>query len=133
MEINLDKKQIRTFGLGLAVILTVFALWNYYKGHMTTSVILLTLGTTSASSAILFQPVIKPVYIVFMKISHVLGWINTRILLGLIFYVVITPIGFVIKIFGKDLLDRKIEPDKQSYWIKREKVHTEKSRYEKQF
>ena len=133
MEINLDKKQIRTFGLGLAVILSVFAALNLYKGHQSVALTLLIFGAISAVLAILCQILLKPVYIVFMKISHVLGWINTRILLGLIFYVVITPIGFVIKIFGKDLLDRKIEPDKQSYWIKREKVHNEKSRYEKQF
>ncbi len=133
MKINLDKKQIRTFGLGLAVILSIFAVLNFFKGHQTVAVTLLIFGTVSAVLAILCQPLLKPVYIVFIKIAHVLGWINTRILLGLIFYVIITPIGFILKIFGKDLLDRKIELDKQSYWIKRENVATEKSRYEKQF
>ena len=85
MEINLDKKQIRTFGLGLAVILSVFAVLNFYKGHQTVALILLIFGAISAVLAILCQTLLKPVYIVFMKTAHVLGWINTRIFLGAYF------------------------------------------------
>jgi hypothetical protein len=133
MKINLDKMQIRTFGIGLAVLLTVLALWKFYKGHQTVAFILFLFGALSAVLALFCQPLLKPVYIVFIRISHVVGWINTRVLLALIYYIIITPLGIVIRIFGKDLLDRKIEPFRQSYWIKRKKVAVEKSRYEKQY
>lgn len=133
MKINLDKKQIRKFGLGLAVILTVFATLNLYKENHTTALILIVVGVFTAAFALLCPTILKPVYIVFMKVSHVLGWINTRILLGIIFYFAITPVGIIMKIFGKDLLHRKIEPDRQSYWISTEKVTDKKSRYEKQY
>lgn len=133
MNINYDRKQIRTFGLALAALLTAIGAWKLYKGQGASSSVLLIAGFISAASAIFFQPLIKPVYAVMMKLSHTLGWINTRILLGLIFYLMITPTGLVIKLFGKDLLDRSIEPDKSDYWIKREKTKFDKSRYENQF
>ncbi len=133
MKINLDKKQIRTFGLGLAVILSLFALLNFYKGHLTTASVLSVLGVISVTLALLCPTLLKPVYIVFMKIAHVLGWVNTRILLGIIFYIIMTPIGVIMKVFGKDLLDRKIEPARKSYWIINEEGTVDKSRYEKQY
>lgn len=56
-----------------------------------------------------------------------------KILLFLIFYLMITPIGLIIRLFGKDLLHQKIERNKSSYWIKREEVPFDKSRYEQLF
>jgi hypothetical protein len=72
------------------------------------------------------------VYIFWMRLAFILGWINTRIILFIIFYLIFTPIGIVLRIFGIDLLDRKIERDKESYWKKIEKkdMHSD---YQRQF
>ena len=51
-----------------------------------------------------------------------LGWINTRLILFIIFYLVFTPIGLVMRLFGVDLLDKKIDKNKNSYWRRKEKV-----------
>lgn len=64
-------------------------------------------------------PIMKPVHIGWMKFAFVLGWINTRILLGVFFYLILTPIGLLMRLFGNDLLDEKIEPTATSYWKKR--------------
>ena len=133
MKINLDKTQIRKFGLALATLLMGVGLWKYYKGQMTASHILLLAGALSLISALFFQPVIKPVYILMMKAAHILGWINTRILLAFIYYIVLTPIGLTMRVFGKDILDQKIEPHKTDYWVKREKLVFEKNSYENQY
>ncbi len=90
-------------------------------------------GLISAVSALFFQPLIKPVYIVMMKVAHVLGWINSRILLGLIFYIMITPTGIIMKAVGKDILNKKIEPDREDYWIKKEEMNFDKNSYENQY
>ncbi len=133
MKIDIDKKKIRTFSLGLATILTAVGLLKLYKDQMIVAIVLLYLGMTSLILAFFLQSLMKPVYIVFMKVAHILGWINTRILLGIIYYIMITPIGVIMKVFGKDLLDKRIKPDKGSYWVKREEIEFDKSRYEKQF
>jgi hypothetical protein len=133
MKINLDTKQIRKFGFALATLLLVISSWKYYRAQTTSSYIFLIAGAVSFASAIFFQPVIKPIYIVMMKAAHILGWINTRILLGVIFYLTITPIGLIMRVFGKDILDKKIEPEKEDYWVKRDKATFDKHRYENQY
>ena len=55
-----------------------------------------------------------------MKSAAVLGFINTRIILFFIFYFIFTPIAFVLRLFGKDFLEREKNKDKISYWSKRE-------------
>ncbi len=76
---------------------------------------------------------LKPVYIAWMKLAYVLGWINTRLLLCLIFYLVITPIGLVLKLFNNgDLLDKRIDVKKKSYWKKTDAV-SNIADFEKQF
>jgi len=133
MKINLDKTQIRKFGLALTTLLLIIGSWKYYKGQMTPSYMFLTAGVISFVSAMFFQPIIKPIYIVMMKAAHILGWINSRILLGVIFYLVITPIGLIMRVFGKDIIDQKVEPDKEDYWVRREKLPFDKHKYENQY
>ncbi len=61
---------------------------------------------------------IAPFYRIWMSIAGVLGWINTRLLLGIVFYCMILPIGFLLRNLGK--LHYQTNPDKNesSYWIK---------------
>ena len=55
-----------------------------------------------------------------MAAGHVLGWINTRIILGVIFYFIVTPIGIVRRWLGKDPMGRQLRPDLASYRINRQ-------------
>jgi hypothetical protein len=55
---------------------------------------------------------LKPVYAVWMKIGHVLGWINTRIILAVLFYLIFMPVGLVMRMFGVDFLKKKLEDSK---------------------
>ncbi len=73
---------------------------------------------------------LKYLYIIWMRLAFILGWINTRILLLAIFYLLFTPIGIGIKLFGVDLLERKIDKNKDSYWKKRDSLAAD---YERQF
>jgi hypothetical protein len=54
-------------------------------------------------------------------------------LLIIIFYLVFAPVGLVLRLIKKDLLNRKIEAERDSYWIKKEHIEFDKSRYEKQY
>jgi hypothetical protein len=68
-------------------------------------------------TALLIPTMIKPamlkfIYTPWMKVGHVLGWINTRIILGVIFFVLITPTGFIRRLLGKDTLG--LEFDKKA-------------------
>ena len=70
-------------------------------------------------SLYLFYPKgIYPFYRVWMSIAGVLGWINTRLLLGLVFYCMILPIGFLLRTVGKLHYHANLNKNNSSYWIK---------------
>lgn len=75
----------------------------------------------------------KRLYDYWMLFAKALGWINTRILLSLMYFVVFTPFRIVSIVIGKDFLDRKIEKDRESYWNKREIKPFKKELYRRQF
>jgi hypothetical protein len=54
----------------------------------------------------------------WMLVGHALGWVNTRVLLGLVYYLAITPLGLGMRLLGRDPLDRRLG-DRTSYWIER--------------
>jgi len=79
--------------------------------------------------AIVAPQILRPVNEVWIKIGNVLGFINTRIILGLMFFVMIFPIGMLLKLFGKDGMDRKLNKDADTYrkiTKQRNKEHLEK-------
>lgn len=75
----------------------------------------------------------KPVHIGWMTIAQVLGWFSTRLLLGIFFYLIITPTAVVMKLLGKDLLSEQWDREAKSYWVKKERVPLDPRTYERQF
>lgn len=53
-----------------------------------------------------------------MRFASVLGWITTRLILGLFFFLVLTPVGLLMRLLGKDVLGEKLDPTTDSYWKK---------------
>ena len=76
---------------------------------------------------------LKWIYIVWMSLAIVLGFIVSGILLTFFFFVVITPIGWVARIFGNDFLSLKLDRPVASYWIPRERKPKTPAEYERQF
>lgn len=74
----------------------------------------------------------ETLYAAWMGLGAVLNWINTKVLLVLIFFLLFTPCGIVLRILKVDLLDRRIEKNKNSYWIPAERSPGVQG-YERQF
>lgn len=68
---------------------------------------------------------LKPLYWLWMKLALILGWINTRIILSIVFYVVILPFGLVMRLFGKDPMHRTFSDKMQSYRVKSNQPNTD--------
>jgi hypothetical protein len=69
---------------------------------------------------------------VWMKIAHVLGWVNSRILLGAMFYFVMTPIGWIVRLTGADPLNRR-KAAQETYWIPRQVTRPAPEQFERLF
>lgn len=76
---------------------------------------------------------LKPVYLVWMVITRCIAWLLTTLVLGLVFYIGFTLTGLVLRLMGKDPLNRRLDKEAASYWHKREPGRIEKVHYERQF
>ena len=76
---------------------------------------------------------LKPVYRVWLKFAAMLAWINTRLILGLMFYLVFTPIGLILRLLRIDLIKQRWDGKAETYWIRRSDDAFDRSRYEKQY
>ncbi len=72
--------------------------------------------------ALAFPSVLRGPWFLWTKLGLVLGWINQRIVLTLIFYVIVMPIGLVMRLFGRDPMARGFEPDRGSYRVESRKA-----------
>ena len=78
----------------------------------------------------LIRPVLlAPVNRIWLKIGGVLGWVNTRLIMGVMFFLLIAPIGLLMRLFGKDTLSKKLSAEQVSYRVVtkvRDKKHLER-------
>lgn len=69
----------------------------------------------------------------WMRFGMALGWVNSRIILSLVWYLVFTPVSIYFKITGYDAMHRKPDPNAKSYWIDRTKDEYKPKHFERQF
>ena len=70
-------------------------------------------------------------YKAWMSLALVLGYIMTRIVLALVFFLIVTPLGLAMRLCGRDPMNRRLDPDAPTYWIPREEQKNPKERLEK--
>ena len=126
-------KDLRQFGMVLAAILIVFGAIHFLKHRMILAQWFCGVGLFVLYLGLSAPGMLKNVYAVFLKAAHAIGWFNTRVILILIYYAILTPIAFIVRISGKDLLNEKIEKNISSYWAKRQSAKPTKEQLEKQF
>ena len=113
------KNSNRSFGILFFVVFLTISLWPLLKENdlriwsFIISILFLILG-------ILNSKILSPIKRVWIRFGELLGKIISPIILAVVFFIVVTPIGLFMKILRKDLLNIKFTKDK-SYWIKRDK------------
>ena len=122
-------KDLRKFGLTFLVILGLLAGLLFWRGSAATPWFL-ALALIFGAWGLFWPGGLKPVYRAWMTFAIILGAVMARVLLTILYYLVVTPIGLIMRLFGKDILDTKMK-DRDSYWHKRpdepyDPVRTEK-------
>ena len=131
-NIKTGKKDIRSFGITFGIIFLIIAGFLYYQEKDSFQLFIYIAGSF-ISLGFLIPIILKPIYLVWMIFAVILGWFMTRVILNLLFYIIITPIGLFLRIIGKDLLDLKEKKNKKSYWNIRNSEDEQNQNYEKQF
>ena len=111
----------RSFGLLFFVVFLLISLWPLKSEEdlrlwaLILSLIFLILG-------VLNSKLLTPLNKLWFRFGIILGAFMSPIIMGLVFFIVVTPTGILMRIFGKDLLRLKMHKNMNSYWISREKI-----------
>jgi hypothetical protein len=119
MKQQLTKGQLRSFGLIVGGIFGIIGIWpGVFRGanpHWWA----LSLAGLLVVPALFFPKILGPAYRVWMAIGQLLGWVNTRIILGALFYTLFLSMGFLLRLIGKDPMQRKVDPSAKTYRVPR--------------
>ena len=125
--------RLKNFGLTMAALGGLVTVWMWWK-NIDLWPWLLAVSIVLAGAGLLVPSVLRPLYRVWMTIALILGWIMTRVLLTVVFYLVLTPTALIARLTGKKFLDLRPDPSRDSYWIAREKSDQDRrEQYERQF
>ena len=113
----MNKGQEKQFGFFIALILLAPGLWRLLAGG-THAWAWIAAAIGLATLTALFPRCWTPVLRVWLPIAHLLGWINTRIILGAVFFILMMPMGWLLRMFGHDPLHLRGKQG-QSYWVER--------------
>jgi len=117
MQNEADKKQLRSFGLLVGGIFALIGLWPLVVHNQGARWWSLIVAAVLILPGVVYPKSLFWIHKGWMTVGHVLGWINTRIILGVVFYVIVTPIGLVRRLMGKDPMGRKLRTDLDSYRV----------------
>ena len=127
-----DKTTLRKFGFTVGTVLLLVGIVLYLTGK-SSSVVFGGIGILLILFGLILPNILKPLNKIWMTLAVILGWFMSRVILFILYYVIITPIGIFLKLIGKDFLQLKIDKSSKSYWETREKKIAEQIDYERQF
>ena len=108
----------RAFGIVFAVVFSVIALWPLLPGN-TPHWWALAVAAVFGGLALAWPLVLAPLNRLWLRFGLLLNSITNPLLMGLLFYGIITPFGLIMRLLGKDLLRLRFDPSAESYWIER--------------
>lgn len=129
-----DKKNLLVFGYGLGLIAAIFAAGGWFKHGFGLPVVVLSLcSIIFVSVTALDWTALKPGYKAWMKVAHLIGGVVTTVILSIMFFLIFTPVGLLLRVLGRDHLQRDFSKRGVTYWEKRNKADFQKERYHQQF
>ncbi len=128
IEINWNptRKDLRIFGIAAIVASAVISLLLYIlKGiELQWISILIAIGSAIFLCSFISVKVTRMIYLGLSLVTLPIGWILSFILLAVFYYLIVTPIGLIFRLTGRDSLHRKFDSTAESYWIKRKSPDT---------
>lgn len=134
MEINWNptRKELRQFGFLCLAFFGGLAALNWHRGGMTLGVELLAAAAVTGGVLGAVAPqLLKWIFVGWIVAVFPIGWTVSHILLGFIFFGVLTPIGLILRALGHDPMNRKLDRDAKTYWTTHEQAPV--ARYFRQF
>ncbi|HEY9284548.1 MAG TPA: SxtJ family membrane protein [Pyrinomonadaceae bacterium] len=124
--------QARKTALVVAAVLAGIAAWNLYKGRPVVVAVFGGLALALVCAGLLAPALARRFHVFWMTIAAALGYVNSRVLLSLIFYLVFAPYGFVSRLVRRDPLRRR-GAGGESHWTPRKQTRQTREGFERLF
>jgi polyferredoxin len=131
-NIKETKSDLRKFGLTVGIVLLLISALLFYFDKSSAPYIGVIGGFLFLAGTLIPQ-VLKPFNKIWMGLAIVLGFIMSRLILTILFYIVLTPISFIAKLVGKRFMILKYDKSVKTYWEKRVVIQKKQIDYERQF
>ena len=128
-----ESRQSLEFAAILALIGLVFGGISWWRGHIGRAQVFAGVGVGLLVVALIARPVWISLFRLWMKLAEGMGWVMTRVLLTVFFFVFLTPFGLVMRALGKTTLDTAWRDGRTTYWIDKEPVEPSLERYAKRY
>lgn len=125
--------QARKSALVVAAVFLGIAAWNLYRGRTTVVIIFVALGAALVVAGLFVTPAARAFHTAWMRLAVLLGHVNSRVLLTLMYYLVITPYGVVTRLVGRDPLRRRGRASGESHWVERKATRQTPEQFERLF
>ena len=118
------KSSNKSFGIVFFILFTVIAIYPMLN-RGSVNILLLLIGLIFLILGILNSKILSPLNLIWVKFGDLLGIFVSPLVMVAIFFLVVTPTGFLMKLLGKDILNLRRNKSK-SYWIKKDNVSKRK-------
>lgn len=134
MEVNWNpsRKELRQFGFLCFLFFGAIGAYRYWYHGLTLGVeILAALAVIGGTLGAIAPQLLKWVFVGWIIAVFPIGWTISHLLLGLIYYLILTPIGLLLRVLGHDPMNRSLDRTAKSYWSDHEQAPV--ARYFRQF
>lgn len=133
LKTTFTKRELIWFGPLFALfggLIGALAFWKFEAPGIAQAIWISTAATIVLYN--LIPPLRKPIYTGWLALVFPIGWIVSHLLLTIVFYLVVFPIGLLMRLLRYDALGRTFSPEAKSYWIKRS-ANSDPAKYFRQF
>ncbi len=128
-----EYRRALEFAAILACLGMVFAAVALLRDHGARAAIFAGVGLGTLALALVARPVWMAFFRLWMKLAEGMGWVMTRVILSLFYYLILTPVGWARRLTGNPTLDTAWRDGKPSYWVEKESVEASIERYAKRY
>ena len=114
------KSSNRSFGILFFLVFLGFGLWPLTK-EMSPNIYLIIISVIFLILGLLNSKLLSPLNNLWIKFGEILGKVIAPIVMAVVYFLILTPISLLVRLFGKDLIEIKFNNNVKSYWIKRKK------------
>ena len=114
------KSSNRSFGILFFLVFLGFGLWPLTK-EMSPNIYLIIISVIFLILGLLNSKLLSPLNNLWIKFGEILGKVIAPIVMAVVYFLILTPISLLVRLFGKDLIEMKFNNNVKTYWIKRKK------------